>query len=156
MAIATSKECCIQPLSPNPLNKEGPFLPRLERRGLPGPISVMNFPSVSTQTAVDAQPQGETDTRLRGRWLVLARVVWVGSAVLSLGLVIASIPSYFAFLHVLCTGAPATCRNNGQVTPDYLRALQALGLSLDFFATYLVALVIVFALVYASIAAVIF
>ena len=116
----------------------------------------MNLPSVSTQTAVDAQPRGETDTRLRGRWLVLARVVWVGIAVLSLGLVIASIPSYFAFLHVLCTGAPATCRNNGQITPDYLRALQALGLSLDSYATYLVALVIVFAVVYASIAAVIF
>ncbi len=116
----------------------------------------MNLPSVSTQTAVDAQPRGETDTRLRGRWLVLARVVWVGIAVLSLGLVIASIPSYFAFLHVLCTGTLATCRNNGQITPDYLRALQALGLSLDSFATYLVALDIVFAVVYASIAAVIF
>ena len=97
-----------------------------------------------------------TTTLLSGRWLVLARVVWVGIAVLSLGLVIASIPSYFAFLRVLCTGALATCRNNGQITPDDLRAFQAFGLSLDFFATYQVAIVIVFAVVYASIATVIF
>src|SRR5437762_14129031 len=100
----------------------------------------MNLPSVSTQTAVDAQPRGETDTRLRGRWLVLARVVWVAIAVLSLGLVTASIPSYFAFLHVLSTGAPATCRNNGHITPAYLRPLQAFGLSPDSYATFLVAL----------------
>ena len=97
-----------------------------------------------------------TTTLLSGRWLVLARVVWVGIAVLSLGLVIASIPSYFAFLHVLCTGALATCRNNGQITPDDLRALQALGLSLDSYATYLVALYIVFTVGYATIGAVIF
>ena len=77
-----------------------------------------------------------TTTRLSGRWLVLARVVWVGITVLTLGLVIASIPSYFAFLHVLCTGALATCRNNGQITPDDLRAFQAFGLSLNFLAAY--------------------
>src|SRR6266496_990807 len=116
----------------------------------------MKLPSASTKATVDAQPQRETDTRLRGRWLLLVRVVWVVIAVLALGLVIASIPGYFSFLHVLCTGTLATCRNNGQITPYYLRALQALGLSLDSFATYLVALDIVFAVVYASIAAVIF
>src|SRR5205809_4918778 len=34
----------------------------------------MNLPSVSTQTAVDAQPRGETDTRLRGSCIVFAVV----------------------------------------------------------------------------------
>ena len=68
----------------------------------------MNLPSASTETTVDAQPRSEEDTRLRGHWLVLARVVWVMLAVLTLGLFIASIPSYFAFLHVACTGAVAT------------------------------------------------
>ncbi len=116
----------------------------------------MKLPSASTKATVDAQPQRETDTRLRGRWLLLVRVVWVVIAVLALGLVIASIPGYFSFLHVLCTGTLATCRNNGQMTPDYLRAIQALGLSLDSFAAYQVALVMVFAVVYAAIGAVLF
>ncbi len=103
----------------------------------------MKLPSASTKATVDAQPQRETDTRLRGRWLLLVRVVWVVIAVLALGLVIASIPGYFSFLHVLCTGTLATCKNSGQITPGYLRAIQALGLSLDSFATYQVALVMV-------------
>ncbi len=89
----------------------------------------MNLPSASTQNTVDAQPRSEADIRLRGHWLVLARVVWVILAMLTLGLLIASIPSYFAFLHVVCTGALATCRNNGQLTPGDVRAFQALGLS---------------------------
>ena len=75
-------------------------------------------------------------------------------AVLTLGLVIASIPSYFASLHVLCTGALATCRNNGQFTPDDLRAFQAFGLSRNFLAAYQVALYIVFTVGYVAIGAV--
>ena len=116
----------------------------------------MNLPSASTQTTVDAQPRSEADIRLRGHWLVLVRVVWVVIAALTLGLIIASIPSYFAFLHVVCTGAFAVCRNNGQLNPNDLRAFQALGLSLDFYATYELALYIVFTVGYAAIGAVIF
>src|SRR5436309_3253689 len=117
---------------------------------------MMNFPSASTQTKVNAQLPGETDTHLQGRLLLLTHVVWISIALLALGLSMASIPTSFASLYVLCTDAPATCSNNGQITPDYLRAIQALGLSLDVFATYLVALVIVIAVVYAAIGAVLF
>ena len=116
----------------------------------------MNLPSASTQPPVNAQLSGEADTHLHGRWLLLTRVVWISIALLALGLSVASIPTSFASLYVLCTDAPATCSDNGYLTPDYLRALQALGLSLDVFATYLVALVIVFAVVYAAIGAVLF
>jgi signal transduction histidine kinase len=116
----------------------------------------MNPPSVSTHIAVTAPSPGEADTRLRGRWLVLARVAWVVIALLTLALFVASIPEYFASFHVLCTATPAACNNNGQITLDYLRALQSLGLSLDVFAMYQIALVIVFAVVYAAIGAVLF
>ena len=116
----------------------------------------MNLPSASTETTMNAQPQSEADTQLRGHWLILARVVWVILAALTLGLIIASIPSYFAFLHVICTGALATCRNNGQLTPADLQAFQALSLSLDFFATYWLAVYIVFTVGFATIGAVIF
>src|SRR5207248_9880074 len=120
------------------------------RKGAP----VMNLPTASTQTTVNARSPGETDSHLRGRWPLLARVVWGGIALLTLGLTVASIPTSLASLYVLCTDAPATCSNNGQITPDYLRALQSLGLSLDVFATYQVARLIVFAVVYTAIATV--
>jgi hypothetical protein len=93
---------------------------------------------------MNAQPWSEADTRLRGRWLIIARMVWVVLAVLTLGLIIASIPSYSAFIHVVCTGALAICRNNGQPTPDDMRALQTLGLSLNFISAYWVAVYIIF------------
>ena len=127
----------------------------MKRRFAPG-VDVMNLLSASTQTTVRAQPPGETETRRRGRWLLLTRVAWVGIALLSLGLSVASIPTSFASLHILCTDAPAICSNNGHITSDYLRAIQALGLSLDVFATYLVALVIVFAVGYTAIGTVLF
>jgi hypothetical protein len=44
----------------------------------------MNLPSTSMQTTVGPQPQSEADTPLRGRWLVLARVVWAVITMLSL------------------------------------------------------------------------
>src|SRR5437763_78049 len=43
-------------------------------------VPVMNLPSASTQTTVHAQPSGETDTRLHGRWFLLTRVAWAGIA----------------------------------------------------------------------------
>ena len=113
----------------------------------------MNLPTTSIETPVDTPARSEVDIRLCGRWLVLARALWVVIAVLTLGLFIASIPNYFAFLHVICTGAIATCRNNGQLTPDDLRTL---GLSLDFYARYEAAVYIVFTIGYAAIGAVIF
>src|SRR3989440_2551043 len=119
-------------------------------------VPVMNLPSASTQTTVHAQPSGETDTRLHGRWFLLTRVAWAGIALLTLGLTVASIPTALASLYVLCTDAPAICSNNGYITPDYLRALQSLGFSLDVFATYQIVLLIVFAVVYVAIGAVLF
>jgi signal transduction histidine kinase len=116
----------------------------------------MNRPSASTPTAVNAQPPGEKETRLRGGFLLLTRVVWVGIALLSLGLYIASIPTSLASLYVLCTDAPAVCNTTGHLTPDYLRALQGLGLSLDVFAAYQIALLIVFVVVYTAIGALLF
>ena len=111
---------------------------------------------MATETTLSPDQHSEAGTRLHGRWLVLARVLWVMLAVLTLGLFIASVPTSFAFLHMLCTGAPATCGISGQITPNILRALQAIGLSLDFFATFQTALYVVFTVVFAGIGAVIF
>src|SRR5437588_3795621 len=106
--------------------------------------------------AVISVEQTNVTTVLSGRWLVFARIAWVAIALLALGLVIASIPRYFAFLQVLCTDIAAACRNSGQITPADLRAFQALGLSLDFSATFQIALYMVFTVVYAAIGIVVF
>ena len=63
----------------------------------------MNTRRASAQTAISLEQQGNTETHLYGRRLVFARVVWGVIALLALGLLIASIPTYFASLHVLCT-----------------------------------------------------
>jgi hypothetical protein len=111
---------------------------------------------MATETTLSPDQYDEAGTRLQGRRLILARVVWVMLAALTLGLLIASIPGYFAFIHVVCTGALVTCRNNGQLTPVDMRAIQALGFALNFYATYWVALYIVFIVGFATIGALIF
>ncbi len=105
-------------------------------------------------TEVTESRERHSYARLQGIWLVLARVVWVAVVVLALGLFIASIPTNFADLHILCTAA--SCSNVGQLTADYVRELNALGLSMDFYATYIVVFIIVFAFGYCAVGAVLF
>ena len=116
----------------------------------------MNPPPASTQMVLTAQAPGEVDKRLRGRRLLLARVAWAMIAVPALGLYTASVPTFFAFLHILCTSTPTTCTYYGQLTPNDVLALQAMGLSPDFFATYEAIVYIVFVVVYVAIGGVIF
>ena len=103
----------------------------------------MNRADVQSEKVVRSASSSMADPRLRGGWLVLARVVWVAVVVLTLGLFIASIPTTFADLHM-------------PLTPDYVRELHALGLSMDFYATYIVVFIIVFAFGYFAVGAVLF
>src|SRR5712691_4850436 len=114
----------------------------------------MNRADVQSETGVRSASSSMADTRLRGGWLVLARVVWGAVVVLALGLFIASIPTNFAALHMLCT-APS-CTTSGPLTPDDVRELQAWGLSMDFYATYFVVFIIVFTFGYFAVGAVLF
>jgi hypothetical protein len=75
------------------------------------------------------------DTRLHGRWLLLARVGWVVVVTVAFGLFVASLPSYVAYLHHLCSGAQ--CLYNTQLTPTDVRQLRSWGLGLNFDATFL-------------------
>jgi hypothetical protein len=113
----------------------------------------VNRPFVPTPSAVTSDRPRPTDTRLRGRWLLLARAAWLAVAALAVALFAAGVPVQFAQLHVVC---PTPLCPNGQLPPDGLRALQDLGLSLDFFAAYAVALDVVFAVVYGAVAVLIF
>jgi signal transduction histidine kinase len=89
---------------------------------------------------------------LRGRSLSLTRAVWMVVAVLTLGFFAAGVPSEFAVFSTVCQGV---C-TSGQLSPFGLQALQDLGLSLHFYATYAVVLDVLFAAVYAAVAAAIF
>ena len=113
----------------------------------------MNRPLVSPPSAVTSDRPRPTDTRLRGRWLLLARAAWLAVAALTLALFVASIPAEFAELQVEC---PTAVCANGQLSPAGMRALADLGLSLGFFAAYGVVLDVVFAAVYVAVAALIF
>jgi hypothetical protein len=92
-------------------------------------------------------------SRLSGRLLVVARVVWIVIALAAVSLFIAAVPAEFAQLRVPC---PTAACPTGQLPPAGLQALEDLGVSLDSFAAYSVAMDVVFAAVYGAVAALIF
>ena len=51
-----------------------------------------------TETTKSRSPRSAEDTRLHGRQLVLARVVWVAVVVFTLSIFLLSLPAYFAQL----------------------------------------------------------
>jgi hypothetical protein len=79
-------------------------------------------------------------TTLRGRWLVLGRVVWVAVAILTAVVFVSGLPSEFARLRIPCADV-ASCAWVPRLTADDAdaRELGELGLSTDFFAAYFVA-----------------
>ena len=80
------------------------------------------------ETAMIPGTRNTKGTRLHGRWLVMARAVWVAVVVFTLSIFIASLPAYFAQLQTVC--ADVTCvYSYGQLTPGTAQALHNLGLS---------------------------
>src|SRR5215469_13794918 len=116
----------------------------------------MNHSPASAHLSEADLPRRETDTRLHGYWLVLARLVCLTLCVLSVGLFVAGILSYIAHLHLLCMGAAAACNTAGQLTPDDVRRLQKLSLTIDLYATYMIILMSLSALGYWLVAALLF
>jgi hypothetical protein len=102
----------------------------------------MNLPPALVQETMSHEPGSGADPRLHGRWLLLARVIWVAAFVLVLMLFVASIPSSYASLL--------------NIPHDFPRQLETLGLSVDFVATYVVALNIAFACCYIAVAGLLF
>jgi hypothetical protein len=76
---------------------------------------------------------------MRGRWLLLARVVWVTVALLTVSVFVLSIPSEFARLRSPCTDT-VSCGWLIRLTAENARELSNLGLSVDFFASYFISL----------------
>jgi hypothetical protein len=75
--------------------------------------------------------------RLYGRWLLLARGVWITLVVLTLVIFFASLPVYIALRQTLCAGTE--CASGTLLTPTQAEVLTGIGLSLSDYAAYSVA-----------------
>src|SRR5918994_7021831 len=75
-------------------------------------------------------------TTLRGRWLFLARAAWVAVAITALAIIVFSVPSSFEHYRGVCTAASEVCAERAvdQATPEGVRALQDVGLSVRTYA----------------------
>ncbi len=89
--------------------------------------------------------QDSADTRLQGRWLLLARAAWFVFVLLGLVVFVASLPVYIAQLQSVCGG---TACANGQLTPQIVKTLRNLMLSMDSYVTIRIAFTFVNALVW--------
>jgi hypothetical protein len=95
-----------------------------------------------------SRPNAPMSATLHGRGLFLARVVWLVVFVLAIGLFFTSIPAFYDSL-IKATDLsinPATLRSN----------LEAVGVSIDFYATFRLAHNVTSALVWCAVGAVIF
>ena len=104
----------------------------------------MDLSSASAPTAVSPDRTGEADTRLHGRWLVLAWVGWTALVVLTVSVFVASIPVYAAQLLTMGISA-ATCTSQ-HLTLDPEQAVRDLGLAVGSYAVFSVTLIVTSAL----------
>jgi hypothetical protein len=100
------------------------------------------------------QTNNTNNAHLQGRWLLLARIVWVVVVSLTLGLFVASMPSYFAYLHIL--SATPTTGVGSQLARQDVQQLQMFGLSINFYAWYSLILNTIFVTVYSLVGLVLF
>ncbi len=110
----------------------------------------MNHAQISPE--VDSPPVAAPSTRLGGRWLMLARIAWLVSAVVIVGLFSTAIPVRF---HQLQNVWPDAVMRAGQLRPQDAQALSRIGLSMDFYAAYLVTVEVAAAVVFVSVAVVV-
>src|SRR5918911_2737143 len=100
-------------------------------------------------------------TTLRGRWLPLARVVWVAVAITALAIVLFSVPSSIEHYRSVCTAPTKVCSERAldqptQPTQEGVQALREVGLSVHSYALFNVVVDKVFQLVWFAVGALIF
>jgi hypothetical protein len=113
----------------------------------------LNDALVPGQATRSSDRSGAPGTRLHGRRLILARVVWIAAVTLIVALFLATLPAYYTALQTVCTGAMC---GSAQPTSDSAQALQKLGLSVGTYATFTLVLTLAFAFVSFTLGAVIF
>ena len=117
----------------------------------------MNHPFTSQQSGVTRKlPEAQAaDARLQGRFLVLARAIWIALTVLTVIHFFASLQNYFILYQKICTSG-GSIESGCVITPTNVGELQAMGLSVGFLAMYNTVLVVISAVVCFVVGAVIF
>jgi signal transduction histidine kinase len=113
----------------------------------------MRLPYATPKHTARLEQDSAPDTRLRGRWLLIARAAWLALVLLTVAIFVATIPVEFAHLQQVCFNGDC---EHPYLTPESLSDLQTIGLSTNLFATYFIAAIIVFASVWFAAGALIF
>src|SRR6266851_659423 len=113
----------------------------------------MNQPQRAAGNIVAPQYLRASNARVQEQWLLPVRVAIAIVAVLALAVFFVGVLLNFAQFRTVCT--PPSCAD-GQLTPESVQVFQALGLSLDAYAIMNVVFLVIQALVYYLLAAVIF
>lgn len=113
----------------------------------------MELYHVHTHMSMNHEPGNTTSTRLDGIWLIAARLVWFVVVTLTLAVFFASIPEYFAQRQSICR---AVLCGTEQLTSESAQALHMLGISVTGYAIFNITLIIISAVVWFAVAAVIF
>jgi hypothetical protein len=114
----------------------------------------MSLHHTSSQRSARSLGSSAATSRLQGGTLTLARGLWITVAVAVLAIFFATLPANFAYLHTVST--TATSLSYGQLTSSGFRQLRELGLSIDFYATFLVVSNVIFVLVWFAVGVLIF
>ncbi len=104
----------------------------------------MNLQRAPAQAMARLKEPATADTRLPRHQLVFARAVWGLLVAMALGMFVVSLPGYIAQLQTLCTGASCS---SGQLSADALTSLEHLGLTLEEYVAFNVALILIATLV---------
>src|SRR6266567_8230726 len=113
----------------------------------------MSLQQSPTSTVEPLSARNESETRLHGHWLFIARAGWVALTLLVLTLNAIAIPQANALLQAVCQPG-ALCISG--LTSANLRQLQQLGLSPGFLAAYQIGWDVGTPLIYTALAALIF
>ncbi len=106
----------------------------------------------STNRAFDSN---YANTRLTGRWLIIARVVWLVLVIPSLGLFIANLVAYDQQLQRACAGLQL-CYLTGALTAKQLQALPTIGFSASGYAALLTSAIAVIVSIWCAVGFLIF
>ena len=112
-------------------------------------------------TEIEHKAAGNTESQeglseLRGRTLLFARVAWLAVAALAIGLFVAGTFSYWTDLLKVCAQGAEVCSDRGLLTPENVRELRGLGLSVGLHAAFETVVTTVLAAVWLAVGAVIF
>ena len=100
----------------------------------------MRLPYASPRQTARPEQDTASDTRLRGRWLLIARGAWLAMLLFVIAVFVATIPVQFARLQQVCVSGDC---EHPHLTPESLAELQAMGFTINVFAAYFIAAVII-------------